>query len=180
MGEFLKMNYTNEIKRAMKYFAKDKKTIFLGQSVEVPGNLLFKSLGEVPRKQKLEVPVFEETQMGMATGLALEGFNAVSCYPRFDFFILSLNQTINHLDKMKLISSNEFNPFVIIRVLVGGKKGIDAGPQHTGNYTVPLKKMAKYLDVVELKNAKKIFQIYKKYFDKKKSVIFIEYSDLYT
>ena len=115
------MNYSSEIKKSMKMLSKNRKTIFLGQSVEVPGNLLFKSLEFVPSSKKLELPVFEETQMGLAIGLSLNGFIPVSCYPRFDFFILAMNQTINHLDKLNQISSNEFDPFVIIRVLVGGK-----------------------------------------------------------
>ncbi len=173
------MNYTDEIKKSMKMLSRNSKTIFLGQSVEVPGNLLFKSLDLVAKKKKLELPVFEETQMGMAIGLSLNGFIPVTCYPRFDFFILSMNQTINHLDKLNEISSNEFNPFVIIRVLVGGKKGIDAGPQHTGNYTAAMKKMLKYLKIVELKSAGQIYKSYKNIFKKKESTLFIEYSDLY-
>ena len=80
------MNYNSEIKRSMKMLSTNSKTIFLGQSVEVPGNLLFKSLEYVPSKKKLELPVFEETQMGLAIGLSLNGFIPVSCYPRFDFF----------------------------------------------------------------------------------------------
>ena len=48
------MNYTKEIQKSMKFISKNPKTIFLGQSVEVPGNLLFKSLQLVPRKKKYE------------------------------------------------------------------------------------------------------------------------------
>ncbi len=173
------MSYTNEIKKSMQMLSKNSKTIFLGQSVEVPGNLIFKSLERVPRKKKLELPVFEETQMGLAIGLSLNGFIPITCYPRFDFFILSMNQTINHLDKLNQISSNEFDPFVIIRVLVGGKKGIDAGPQHTGNYTSAMKKMLKFLNVIELKNSSQIYKSYNNCITKKKSTLFVEYSDSY-
>ena len=173
------MNYTEEIKKSMQMISKNPKTIFLGQSVEVPGNLIFKSLKLVSVKKKLEMPVFEETQMGISIGLALNGFIPITCYPRFDFFILSLNQTINHLDKMNQISSNEYNPFVIIRVLVGGKKGIDAGPQHTGNYTKAINNMLKFLNVIELKNPHQIYKSYKNCLSKKKSTVFIEYSDSY-
>ncbi len=173
------MSYSNEIKKSMQMLSKNSKTIFLGQSVEVPGNLLFKSLEYVHKKKKIELPVFEETQMGIAIGLSLNGFIPVTCYPRFDFFILSMNQTINHLDKLNQISSNEFDPVVIIRVLVGGKEGIDAGPQHTGNYTSAMKKMLKFLNVVELKNSNQIYKSYKNCIAKKKSTLFVEYSDLY-
>ena len=90
-----------------------------------------------------------------------------------------MNQTINHLDKLNQISSNEFDPIVIIRVLVGGKEGIDAGPQHTGNYTSAMKKMLKFLNVVELKKSNQIYKSYKNCINKKKSTLFVEYSDLY-
>lgn len=173
------MTYKEEIQKSMQFLAKNKNVLFLGQSVSVPGNLIFHSLSKVNKKNKIELPVFEDTQMGISIGLALNGFIPVTCYPRFDFFILSLNQTINHLDKIKDISSNEFNPFVIIRILVGAKKPIDAGLQHTQNYYREIKSMSKNLNVIDLRDKKKIFQSYKNCMKLKKSSIFIEYSDQY-
>ena len=61
------------------------------------------------------MPVFEDVQMGMATGLALLGFVPITCYPRFDFLILSMNQLVNHLDKIRIMSNifkNYLNSFV--------------------------------------------------------------------
>tara|TARA_Y100000591_G_C21798703_1_gene680862 strand:+ start:688 stop:1209 length:522 start_codon:yes stop_codon:yes gene_type:complete len=173
------MSYFNEIKKSMSFLSKQKKIIFLGQSVEVPGNLIFKSLQHIEKKKKLEMPVFEETQMGISIGLSLNGFIPVTCYPRFDFFILSLNQLVNHLDKFEKISSNEFKPFVIVRVLVGAKKPIDAGLQHTQNYFKEIKSMLKYIDVINLKNKTEIFKSYKKAIKLKKTTIFVEYSEKY-
>ena len=173
------MTYFGEIKKSMKFLANKKNTIFLGQSVEVPGNLVFKSLKEIKKHKKLEMPVFEETQMGISIGLSLNGFIPVTCYPRFDFFILALNQLVNHLDKFQKISSNEFKPFVIIRVLVGSKKPIDAGLQHTQNYYKEIKSMLKYIDVINLKKTNQIFNSYKKAVNKRKSTVFVEYSEKY-
>tara|TARA_B100000575_G_C23093574_1_gene630566 strand:- start:45 stop:560 length:516 start_codon:yes stop_codon:yes gene_type:complete len=169
------MTYKKEIIRSMKLIAKKNNAIFLGQSVAVPGNLLFSSLKDIPQNKKLELPIFEETQMGMSIGLALNGYLPVTCYPRFDFFILSLNQTINHLDKIQKLSSGEFNPFVIVRVLVGSKKPIDAGLQHTMDYSEELKRMLKFINVIQLKDEKKIFNSYKKVLKEKISTVFIEY-----
>tara|TARA_B100000989_G_scaffold92678_1_gene67058 strand:+ start:6877 stop:7401 length:525 start_codon:yes stop_codon:yes gene_type:complete len=171
------MNYFDEIKRSMKLISKSKKTLFLGQSVSVPGNLIFKTLEGISEQKKIELPVFEETQLGLSIGLSLQGYIPVSCYPRFDFFILSFNQLVNHLDKMNKISSHEFNPFVIIRVMVGAKKPIDAGLQHTQDYSKEIKSMLKFIDVVKLEEKKNIFKEYKKAFLKKKSTVFIEYSE---
>jgi pyruvate/2-oxoglutarate/acetoin dehydrogenase E1 component len=178
MGKFLK-TYKSEIIKSMKYLGSKNNTVFLGQSVAVPGNLIYGSLCKVPQKKKIELPVFEDTQMGMSIGLSLNGYLPITCYPRFDFFILSLNQTINHLDKLNVISSKEFDPFVIIRVLVGAKKPVDAGLQHTQNYSKELKSMAKYLNVIELKDKETIFKEYKKCFKKKKSTLFVEYTSKY-
>ena len=178
MGKFL-MTYFGEINKSMKFMAQKKKILFLGQSTEVPGNLIFKSLEGVKKQKKIEMPVFEETQMGISIGLALNGFIPVTCYPRFDFFILSLNQLVNHLDKFEKISSGEFKPFVIIRVLVGSKKPIDAGLQHTQNYHREIKSMLKYISVVNLKDKNQIFPEYKKALIKKRSTVFIEYSEKY-
>lgn len=170
------MSYKSEITKSMQLISKYDKSIFLGQSVAVPGNLIYQSLSKVPKNKKIELPIFEETQMGMSIGLALNGFLPISCYPRFDFFILSLNQTVNHLDKIKFISSLEYDPFVIIRVMVGSKKPVDAGIQHTMDYTHQLKKMMKNIQVIQLKDERKVFESYKKVLKEKKSTVFVEYN----
>ena len=172
-------NYKKEIIRSMNFLGKKKNSIFLGQSVKVPGNLIYASMSKVPNSKKIEMPVFEDTQMGISIGMALNGFIPITTFPRFDFFILSLNQTINHLDKIKKISSNEFQPFVIIRVLVGAKKPMDAGPQHTGNYTSALRKMVKYIKIVELKKSNQIFESYKRCLNNKETTLFVEFSENY-
>lgn len=51
MGKFL-MNYFDEIKRSMKFISRSKKTLFLGQSVSVPGNLIFKTLEGISEQKK--------------------------------------------------------------------------------------------------------------------------------
>lgn len=173
------MTYLENIQNTMRHISNNKQVLFIGQSTSVPGNLIHKSLIKVKERQKIELPVFEDTQMGMAIGLSLNGYIPVSCYPRFDFFLLALNQFINHLDKFNEISSKEFNPFVLTRVLVGSKKPIDAGPQHTQNYSNAIKYMLKNIKIVELKNKNLIFSSFKKALKEKKSTIFIEYSNKY-
>ena len=81
------MSYKSEIIRSMNLLGSKKNTIFLGQSVAVPGNLIFGTLKDINQSKKLELPVFEETQMGISIGLSLNGFIPITCYPRFDFFI---------------------------------------------------------------------------------------------
>ena len=85
----------------MSFLAKNKKTIFIGQSVNYSGNAIFNTLSHIPKNKKIELPVFEEVQLGLSTGLALNGFIPITCFPRFDFLILAMNQLVNHLDKMR-------------------------------------------------------------------------------
>ena len=136
-----KLKYKSELIRSMSYLAKNKKTIFIGQSVNYSGNAIFNTLSHISKNKKIELPVFEEVQLGLSTGLALNGYVPVTCFPRFDFLILAMNQLVNHLDKMRTLSSNSFKPRVIIRTSIGSKKPLNGGVQHTQDYTNIFKNM---------------------------------------
>ncbi len=173
------MKYKQELIRSMNWLSKKKDTIFLGQSVNYTGNAIFNTLKEVDEKKKIELPVFEELQMGISTGMALEGLTPISCYPRFDFMILAMNQLVNHLDKMQIMSEGLFKPKVIIRVAIGSKKPLNGGVQHTQNYTGVMKKMLTEVNVVLLKDPKKIFNEFKTAYKAKYSSLIIENADYY-
>lgn len=169
--------YKKELIRAMNYLAKDKKTLFLGQSVSYPGNSMYNTLVDVPKEQKIELPVFEEVQMGIAIGLALEGFLPVTCYPRFDFLILALNQMLNHLDKIRTMSRNEIKLKVIIRTSVGSKTPLDGGVQHTQDYTDAMRLMCKEIKVIKLFNKQKIFKTFQNIKNDKKNFSYLIIED---
>ena len=175
------MSYRSELIKSMKYLSKNKKVIFLGQSVNYSGNAIYNTLKDSSARKKIELPVFEDTQMGISTGLALNGFVPVTCYPRFDFLILSLNQLVNHLDKIREMSLGKLNAKVIIRTSIGAKKPLDGGSQHTQDHTIALKKMLQNVEVIKLKHTKQIFKAYKKALDRKdnKSTLLVEYGDFY-
>ena len=171
------MNYTESIIKAMSLLSKNKKTVFIGQSVQYPGNLIFKTLKHIPKSKKIEMPVFEDVQMGMAIGMALNGYLPVACYPRFDFLLLGFNQMINHLDKIKEMTNNRYNPKVIIRVLVGSKIPLDAGPQHTQDYSRPLKIIFNNIDVYRMTSSSSVLENYKKAIKSNRSSLMVEYSN---
>lgn len=170
-------NYNNEILKSMSLLAKNSKSIFLGQSVEYPGNLIYKTVNHINKNKKLELPVFEDVQMGLSIGLALEGYLPITTYPRFDFLLLAFNQMINHLDKFPIITDRQFYPKVIIRVLVGAKKPLDAGEQHTQNYVNEVKKMVRTINVFDLKNANNVYNSYQKALKSKYPSLMVEYSE---
>ena len=175
------MTYKKELIRSMNYLGRHRKTIFLGQSVMYPGNSMYNTLVGVPDKKKIELPVFEDVQMGLSIGLALEGFIPISCYPRFDFLILAFNQLVNHLDKIRYMSRNEMKPQIIIRTAIGAKKPLDGGPQHTQDYTSIFKKVLTEVEVIKLQDKNKIFDVFKKAINdkNKKSYLIIENGDMF-
>jgi pyruvate/2-oxoglutarate/acetoin dehydrogenase E1 component len=175
------MSYKNELIRAMEWLARKDDTIFLGQACKVSGHAISSTLEKVPDEKRIELPVFEEMQMGISTGMALEGFVPITMYPRFDFFILACNQLVNHLDKMRDMSKDDMTPRVIIRVAIGSKNPIDAGPQHTQNHTEAFRKMLTEVEVVELYEAEDIFPEFKNAYERldSKSTLLVEYGEFY-
>jgi len=151
------MKYKEELIRSMEYLAKDERTIFLGQSVKYSGNAIYNTLESIDDSKKIETPVFEDVQMGFSTGLALNGFIPISCFPRFDFLILACNQLVNHLDKIEYMSKGQMKPRVIIRTSIGPKEPLDGGPQHTADYTDVFKGMLTNTNVVSLEEPEEIF-----------------------
>jgi pyruvate/2-oxoglutarate/acetoin dehydrogenase E1 component len=165
----------------MEWLGTKSNTIFLGQAIGFSGHAISNTMVNVPQDKRIELPVLEETQLGMSTGMALEGWVPITCYPRFDFFILSLNQLVNHLDKMQDMSKGDMKPKVIIRVAVGSKVPFSAGPQHTQNHTEAMKKMLTEIEVVELIEPEQIFNIFKTAYEREdgKSTLIIEHSEYY-
>jgi pyruvate/2-oxoglutarate/acetoin dehydrogenase E1 component len=180
MGVVL-MKYKNELIKSMSFLGKKKDTIFLGQSVLYSGNAIYNTLTEVPLRKKIELPVFEDVQMGMSVGMALNGFVVITCFPRFDFLICAMNQLVNHLDKIRKMSRGEIRPKVLIRTSIGSKKPLDGGPQHTQNYTDEMKKILSEVKVVFLNKPGIIFSSFKSAYEDKNShsYLFVEHGDFY-
>ena len=63
MGIVLKKSYFEELCKSMTLIAKNKNSLFLGQSVVYPGNLLYKTLSHIP-KTKMEMPVLKILKWG--------------------------------------------------------------------------------------------------------------------
>ncbi|MAR77965.1 MAG: hypothetical protein CMD43_03365 [Gammaproteobacteria bacterium] len=175
------MKYKDELIRSMNFLAKDERTVFLGQSVKYSGNAIFNTLEDIANEKKIELPVFEDIQMGISTGLALNGFVPISCYPRFDFLILATNQIVNHLDKINYMSKGLMQPRVIIRTSIGPKKPLDGGPQHTADYSEVFKQMLTTINVVNLNDPQDIFPAYEHalYNEEQKITLLIENGSFY-
>ena len=173
------MTYKQQVTKAMTMLGQDPRVVFLGQSIAHPGHVMFQTLENVPMKKRIELPVAEDMQMGMCIGLSLEGYIPVSIYPRMDFLILAMNQLVNHLDKIERMSNGEFKPKVIIRTMVGSKEPLDAGLQHTSDYTEGLVGFLNTIPIVRITDKAGIVPIYATFLAADYSTIVIEMADLY-
>jgi pyruvate/2-oxoglutarate/acetoin dehydrogenase E1 component len=173
------MTYLNEIKNAMTFLAEHPKTIFIGQAVEYEGTGLYDSLVHIPSNKKIELPVAEYFQCGLANGMAIEGLIPISTFPRWNFLLMGIDQIVNHLDKFVSMSDGECVPKVIIRVAVGSEYPVDPQCQHKGNFSEALRHMVKNTEIIELFEPTDIMPAYKKALTRtdNKNTILVEFSD---
>ena len=171
----------DELKRSMEYLGKFDNTIFIGQSVEVAGTAMRNTLLNVDDSKLVEMPVDEDFQMGLATGMALTGLIPISIFPRWNFLLLATNQIVNHLDKLKEITQIKNPGKVIIRTGIGSVIPLHPGPQHTGDFTEAFKLMCPNLNIVRLDKTSMIFNEYQKAYERSDGVssLLIEWSDKY-
>ena len=175
------MKYFDELKRSMNYLAENDKTIFIGQAVEVPGTAMSNTLNDIKKNKLIELPVAEEMQMGMTTGLALNGDIPISIYPRWNFLLLAMNQLINHLDKINVMSNHGYKVKTIIRTSVGSQRPLNPQHQHIGDFTEAVKKMCTTIDIIKLNEPDDIFPSYEKALNRKdgRSTLLVEFGDYY-
>lgn len=185
--------YRDRLTEAMTLLAEDPRVMFLGQSIVAGGTAMTATFRDVPRERMIETPVFEDTQMGIATGLSLTGAIPVAVYPRINFLLLAMNQLVLHLDAIPLYS--DYRPKVIIRTSIASPIPLDPGPQHVdpegGNYLsdevdlVPtgyvaaLRAMLRTIHVIELFEPYMIVPYYMDALRRPTSTILVERAELY-
>ena len=126
--------YKDSLTNMMTKLGEMDNTVFLGQQILFPGNPMSGTLINVPKEKMIELPVMEDSQMGMSLGMVMTGKFVITFYPRWDFLICAANQLVNHVDKIELMSNGQWKPNIIIRVAKGSEIPLNPGPQHRGNY----------------------------------------------
>ena len=94
------ISYKEALTNAMTELGKKDNAIFIGQQLLWHGNPMSTTVGDVPKEKIIEVPVMEESQMGMSLGMAMVGKFVITFYPRWDFLSCATNQLVNHGDKI--------------------------------------------------------------------------------
>lgn len=173
------MKYFEELQKAMSLLSKNPHTLFIGQAVEYEGTGLFDSLSHIPYEKRLELPVAEYFQTGLANGMAINGMIPVSTYPRWNFLLMGVDQIVNHLDKFTTMSNGKLTPKVIIRVAVGSEYPVDPQCQHKGNFSDAFRLMLQNTEVIELIEPEDIVLAYEKALSRTdgKNTILVEFAD---
>lgn len=176
------MKYFDELKRAMNYLAEDQRTVFIGQAVAVAGTAMRTTLSDISNDKLLELPVAEEMQMGMTTGMALTGSIPVSIFPRWNFLLCAISQLVNHLDKVQVMSEDGYQTKAIIRTGIGSERPLHPQHQHIGDFTEAIQQMCTTIEVIRLDEPEQIFPAYEKALtrDDGRSTILVEYGDYYS
>lgn len=169
--------YKDSLTTAMTYLGNKDDTIFIGQQIVYAGNPMSTTLGNVPKDKMIEVPVMEETQMGMSLGLSMTGKTVITFYPRWDFLVSSTNQLVNHVDKYILMTGKKAN--ILIRLGKGSDKPLDPGHQHKGNYINEFKSLCPNIKFHDLINYSSIVDSYTIAYEEGGVHVLIEYPELY-
>jgi pyruvate/2-oxoglutarate/acetoin dehydrogenase E1 component len=176
------LRYFDELKHSMEYLAADSRTLFIGQAVAVPGTAMSNTLRDIDPGRLLELPVAEEMQMGMTTGLALAGMVPVSIFPRWNFLLSAISQLVNHLDKVGLMSGDGFRAKAIVRTGIGSERPLHPQHQHVGDFTAAIRSMCRSVEVIRLDEPEQIFPAYQRALlrDDGRSTLLVEWGDFYS
>lgn len=170
------MTYFTELTLAMNLLADDPRTIFLGQGL-FGGTTMSDTFKEISTAKRIEMPIAEEMQTGMAVGMSLKGMIPISVIPRWNFMLRAADQIVNHLDRLSLYS--DYCPKVIIRTAVPSKNPFNPGPQHDDDFTSAFRLMLRTTDVVTLHRESDIVAQYDKALHSPRSTILVEWTDHY-
>ena len=175
------MKYFDELKHSMDWLATQPDTLFLGQAVEYEGTAITNTLKDVDKNKLLEMPVNEDMQMGMTLGLALNGTVPISIFPRFNFLLLGANQLVNHIDKIKIMSSGGYTPKIIIRTSIGSQRPLHPQHQHISDFTGGFKAMCDFVDIIRLDEPHQIFEAFKYAYERTdgRPTLLVEWGDYY-
>lgn len=173
--------YKEALTAAMSSFAQDEKARFVGYGIlnQRGGNGTFKN---VPNEKCVETTVAEGLLIGIAHGMSLTGLRPLTLIERSDFLANCMSAITHHLDCAKLISRNQFNPCVIIRVVVGNsQKPLFTGYTHTRNFAPMMRTILK-MPVYELRTSDEVQAGYERAFREQRegigSSILFEFKDL--
>lgn len=112
--------------------AEDERVIIMGEDIADPYGGAFKvtrGLSTIAPDRVFTTPVSEAAMVGVAAGLALDGYRPVVEVMFADFLTLTFDQVANHITKYPAMYDGKVTCPVIIRSPSGGHRGY--GPTHS-------------------------------------------------
>ncbi|MCB0360597.1 MAG: hypothetical protein KDD44_13210, partial [Bdellovibrionales bacterium] len=112
--------------------AEDERVLLLGEDILDPYGGAFKAtkgLSTAFPDRVLATPISEATIVGVAGGLALEGFRPVVELMFGDFLGLTFDQLLNYVTKYALMFQGGVQCPLVVRTPMGGRRGY--GPTHS-------------------------------------------------
>jgi pyruvate/2-oxoglutarate/acetoin dehydrogenase E1 component len=134
------MTYKEALAGAMRELAADPLVRIIGYGVKF--GRAAGTLKGIADESLIETPVAENLMVGLAVGLALKGLRPVVYIERMDFLANAIDAVVNHLDKIDRLSGGEFQPVVLLRVVVGNKqKPLFTGVTHCQDFSEAVRRM---------------------------------------
>lgn len=176
------MTYKEALTAAMSTLAQDPLSRFVGYGL-LNGKGGNGTMKNIPDEKICETTVAENLMTGIAHGMALTGLRPLLIYERSDFLANGMSAISHHLDCATLISQGEFNPCVIIRVVVGNsQKPLFTGYTHTRNFAPAMRALLR-MPVYELRCAEDVEAGYERAIAEQRegvgSSMLFEFKDLY-
>ncbi|MBF0504229.1 MAG: alpha-ketoacid dehydrogenase subunit beta [Candidatus Omnitrophica bacterium] len=127
------MKYSESIRDAQAVMMRHDKRVFIcGLGVPDPKGVFGSTVGlkeEFGDKRVFDTPACENGTLGILLGASLQGMRPIMVNQRVDFFLLALDQLINHASKWKCMFAGRQEMSVLVRLIVG--RGWGQGPQHS-------------------------------------------------
>ena len=154
------MSYREELCKAMSWLGEQPNCWAIGYNTKY--SRAGGTLQGFPGERIIEMPLAEALMTGVAIGLSLDGRIPLLWFERCDFLTLAMDQIVNHLSKLKLLSSGIHSPAVLIRCVVGNKdKPLFTGPTHCQNFSRAFLELVDF-PVIQLQWESSIMKEYEK------------------
>lgn len=175
-----KMSFDEALRSAMmQTMEMDEQVFAYGQGINDPGGFFGSTVGLAEKFSEarcFDVPVSEESLIGLGVGAALLGRRPIYVALRMDFLLLAMNQIINHAAKWPLMSGYQSTVPLTIRCIIGKDWG--QGAQHSGAYHAMFSQVPG-LEVVLPSNVGEAAQLLLASIQSELPTIFIEAKPLY-
>lgn len=130
------MSFSESVRIAMmQAMEADEQVFAYGQGINDPGGFFGSTVGIQERFGKVrcfDVPLSEESLVGMGVGAAILGRRPIYVALRIDFLLLAMNQIANHAAKWPSMCGYQANVPLTIRAIIGKDWGQAA--QHSGAF----------------------------------------------